>query len=129
MCSINGKSYLTHRLIAIAFIPNPNNYEYINHIDGNKLNNSVDNLEWCTMQHNIKHAYDTGLKTGYWKNKKGKEHSMSKSVFFINSEDVKITFESISEAASIMGLTRQYISTSCKNDKPYKGIIWRYSIN
>ena len=50
-----------HRLIAETFIPNPNNYLYINHIDGNKENNSIENLEWCTQSYNVLHAYKTGL--------------------------------------------------------------------
>lgn len=50
-----------HRAIAQAFIPNPNNYPIINHKDGNKLNNSIDNLEWCTCQHNIRHSFDNRL--------------------------------------------------------------------
>ena len=50
-----------HRLLAETFIPNPNNYPVINHKDGNKLNNSLDNLEWCTVSHNNLHAYKNGL--------------------------------------------------------------------
>lgn len=46
------KTVKIHRLVAIAFIPNPNNYTHINHIDENKLNNNVNNLEWCSAQHN-----------------------------------------------------------------------------
>lgn len=51
-----------HRLIAKAFIPNPNNYPCINHIDGNKLNNNVSNLEWCTYSYNNIHALKIGLR-------------------------------------------------------------------
>jgi len=59
----NKVSYLqVHRIVAEAFIPNPNNYPVVNHIDGNKLNNHVSNLEWTTSSLNQKHAYDTGLK-------------------------------------------------------------------
>lgn len=53
-----------HRLLAIAFIPNPDNKQTVNHIDGNKLNNHLTNLEWATYGENTKHAYDTGLNLG-----------------------------------------------------------------
>ena len=50
-----------HRLLAIAFIPNPDNKRTVNHIDGNKQNNSLTNLEWATDAENMQHAYDSGL--------------------------------------------------------------------
>ena len=57
--SKNGisKPYLMHRLIALEFIPNTQNYLCVNHKDGDKLNNQVDNLEWCNHSENLKHAY------------------------------------------------------------------------
>ena len=58
----NSKDYKVHRLVAKAFIPNPNNLPVINHIDGNPLNNRIDNLEWCTQKHNVEHAINMGLK-------------------------------------------------------------------
>ena len=56
-----GKTFNIHKLVAIAFIENKNNDKCVNHIDGNKLNNTVGNLEWVTSQENVKHAYATGL--------------------------------------------------------------------
>lgn len=57
------KMYSIHRLVAVAFIPNPHNLPQINHIDGNKNNNCVENLEWCDNGYNQKHACDNGLKS------------------------------------------------------------------
>ena len=62
--SHNGVEYkfLVHRLVAETFIPNPKRLPEVNHIDGNKQNNSVDNLEWCTRSQNTSHAFKTGLR-------------------------------------------------------------------
>lgn len=59
---VDGKNRLLHRLLAETFIPNPDNLPCVNHKDGNKLNNDLSNLEWCTYSENNRHAYRTGLK-------------------------------------------------------------------
>lgn len=59
--SISKKLMFVHRLIAEKYIPNPNNLPQVNHKDGNKLNNSVENLEWVSNQQNRNHAVETGL--------------------------------------------------------------------
>ena len=55
------KFYTIHRLVALGFIDNPENLPCINHKDGNKLNNNVSNLEWCSWKYNTNHAWNLGL--------------------------------------------------------------------
>lgn len=59
----DGKTKLVHRVVASAFIEKPQGKDFVNHKDGNKNNNSVDNLEWCTRSENMSHAYAMKLKT------------------------------------------------------------------
>lgn len=57
----NQRRAYVHRLIATAFIPNPDHLPQVNHIDGDPRNNRISNLEWCTAQRNVEHAFETGL--------------------------------------------------------------------
>lgn len=70
----NAKKYPVHRLVAIAFIDNPDNKREVNHIDGNKLNNCVKNLEWVSPSENQLHAFEIGLQTS----RSGENHHNSK---------------------------------------------------
>lgn len=81
----NGKTYhpTIHRLVAKAFIPNPNNYEQVNHKDCNKENNSVENLEWCNQRYN----YNEGMRTFQYS--KNEEHYFAK----LKNSDIPIIYE------------------------------------
>ena len=68
------KNYSIHRLVAIHFISNLDNKKEVNHINGIKQDNRVENLEWCTRRENIIHSFNTGLNAG----NKGEKHGMSK---------------------------------------------------
>lgn len=70
--TINNKSkrVMLHRIIAEAFIENPNNYPCVNHIDGNKKNNNINNLEWCTQSYNCLHSVKMGTWGSLSKNRK-----------------------------------------------------------
>lgn len=107
-----------HRLVAEAFICNPNGYNYVNHIDGNKLNNNVENLEWCTNEYNIKQAWKDGLCDKM--KKKINQYDLDGN--FIRS------YESAREAERIGKFRNQNIANCCKGkQKTHYGFIWRYA--
>lgn len=95
------KSLKVHRLLAQTFIPNPENKPCVNHIDGDKANNTLSNLEWCTVQENVQHAYDEGLQEGI----KGERNANSKlteiDVLFIRHWHNKFRLIDIAEAFNV----------------------------
>jgi hypothetical protein len=131
VCSLAGKTFLVHRLIALAFIPNPNlsKYDCINHIDGNKLNNNLDNLEWCDRKQNNIHAYKTELKKGYWKGKSGfLNHSSKRVEKYDLNMNLLCVYGSASEAARFCKLHQSSISKCARGERSkYAGFIWKYS--
>jgi len=121
---------LLHRLVAKCFIPNPLNLPEVNHKDGDKLNNKVGNLKWCTRPQNIQHGFDTGLITPTWKGKKGINNPKSKSVQQLDNGGKPITtFCSTYEAERITGISAkgiQEVAGGQRGRKTAGGYSWKY---
>lgn len=116
------KPFFVHRLVAEAFIVNAEKLPIVNHMDGNKKNNHVDNLEWCTRSHNDKHAFEHGLR-------KATDGGTSKRVAKIDPDtnEILAIYESMSAAARVNDITVQSISY-CANGKQEiaKGFKWAF---
>lgn len=115
-----SKAYAVHRLIAGAFIPNPNNYPCINHKDENKQNNKLENLEWCTVKYN--NSYGTRLQ----KIKQKKQIPIEQ--YDLNGNLIK-KWNSAKEVYNTLGYDFSRIRKCC-NNKSYKAYncIWKNCI-
>ena len=126
MVSIEGESKLVavHRLVAETFIPNSENKPQVNHIDGNKTNNYVENLEWVTASENSQHAKDNGL----WNPEICREHSRKHNGIPIRCiTDNNRYFESINSAASFYNIDFESVKESILFNRPRKGYIFKYA--
>lgn len=102
-----GKTRTVHRLVAEAFIPNPNNYPFVNHKDENKANANVNNLEWCTAKYNLE--YNGG--------KERRAIPRRIKVYSIDANGVIEHFESITEAARVVGKSKGNIEGVLRGDR------------
>lgn len=117
---INGKQkrMRVHRMVALTFIDNPDNKPYVNHINGNRSDNNVENLEWVTPSENTQHAVRTGL----FKN----SHARAVIQYNLNGEQMA-TFESASEAARQTGGSQSKITMCCRRQRESANDYqWRY---
>lgn len=114
-----AKHRLLHRLVANAFCEREPQKSEVNHIDGNKLNNSADNLEWVTRDENLMYAYKNGLMPNC---------TASKKVLAINIETGEhAEFSSIYTASKLTGISKGNICMACKGNRPYAGgFYWQY---
>ena len=119
-----------HRLVAETFIPNPNNYPVVNHKDGNKSNNKLENLEWCTYSYNSKHAIKNGLNKlppNTRKGKFGKEHNKSKKVYQIKDGKIINVFYGVADASRKTGISKYSIYAVVTHRRNTAGKFkWRY---
>ena len=107
------KTIRVHRLVAEAFVPNPNNLPQVNHIDEDKTNNAAYNLEWCTASYNRRYS----------------AHKTNKPVAQLANGKVISIYKSVNEASRVAGISCAAICNCCNNKPNFKtagGYTWRY---
>jgi hypothetical protein len=133
LCDGKAKMHLVHRLVAIAFIPNPENKRTVNHKKGIRSDNRKSELEWATYSENHLHSYrELGRKSqNHMLGKFGKDHHSSKPISQYSKEgDFINTFGSQHEAERITGIDNSSISSACSGrNKSAGGYIWKFDNN
>lgn len=122
-----SKEVSIHRLVATAFLENKNNYDCVNHINGIKNDNRVENLEWCTFSHNTKEAFKTGLmKTNYKVLKKNSE-AMAIKVLQIdkNTNEIIKEWNSMKEAEDALNIKTHIYEVIGGKRKSAGGFLWK----
>ena len=109
-----------HRLVAQAFIPNPESKPQVNHRDGDKKNSRVENLEWATSSENLHHAHRSGLKHGYWT---GKVIHNSLSIIAIKEMAI-VEYPSVTHCARELNCSHGSIGMRVDKNKMYKGYLF-----
>ena len=112
------KSFATyvHRVVAEAFIENPENKAIVNHLDGNPSNNRLDNLEWTTISENVRHAYETGLA------KRGEDSVVSK----LTEADVFKIIQCMKDGDTVAQTARLFKMSSAAISNIWNGNTWKH---
>lgn len=120
-----------HRLVAMAFIPNPDNLAEVDHIDANPSNNRCDNLRWVTHSENMRHMFELGRNYDGTANffteeaKKKREQNLKKLQKPL-ADDTGMVYNSLTEAARLIGVTSGALCNALKAHRPCRGRMFRY---
>lgn len=125
--TLKGETKTVHRIVATAFIPNPDKKPQVNHINGDKTDNRSANLEWVTGSENVKHAYTIGTKVP--KGATAPEYHGQRHHKAVICVETKVRYNSIQEAAKATGACAGYIPKVCDNpERTAGGYHWRKEV-